>query len=337
MRILVVYSESPFWDEALCFADKLCTETGSSCVLLGVAPEPALVPALSERISESLPVGTEKSPVIRHGDFYQQVLGGISDDAFDLVLVGADPLDTTPLQHVATAEYLALLCPIPLAIVQSCPKVWDQMLICARSPNPTLSVIQAGKRLASLIKAETEILHVAPPRQERTRKRKKDTIPGVQVRHGTVQEEVEAEINAKEYGIVVVGAHKVPAVAPSTEITLALPDITHQLIQLAVPVIVVVGQSIPQLEVIERPLATHENELAKLVRYAAIELVLYAVLIVGYAAVAFQFLGTILNDLFYDNMVLYAIVALALIIGQGVLLDGLTSFLLDRLRLERFD
>jgi hypothetical protein len=44
-----------------------------------------------------------------------------------------------------------------------------------------------------------------------------------------------------------------------------------------------------------------------------------------------------LANLYEDNLTLYAWVALALIVAQGVVLDGVTTFLLDRLRLARFD
>jgi ABC-type sulfate transport system permease component len=57
---------------------------------------------------------------------------------------------------------------------------------------------------------------------------------------------------------------------------------------------------------------------------------------VGYALVTFRFLVDRLSDWFHSNPALYAGVALLLIVGQGILLEELTSFLLDRLRLERF-
>jgi hypothetical protein len=44
-----------------------------------------------------------------------------------------------------------------------------------------------------------------------------------------------------------------------------------------------------------------------------------------------------LANLYYDNLTVYAFVALFLIVGQGVVLEEVTSLLLARLRLSRFD
>ena len=75
----------------------------------------------------------------------------------------------------------------------------------------------------------------------------------------------------------------------------------------------------------------------KLLRNFAIELVIYGVLVVGYFLVALRFFETYLTDLFNNNLPAYAAVALLLIVLQGVLLDWLTSFLLDQIKLERLD
>jgi membrane protease YdiL (CAAX protease family) len=57
-------------------------------------------------------------------------------------------------------------------------------------------------------------------------------------------------------------------------------------------------------------------------------LVLYAVLVTGYFFLVLHFLGGALRALFETNKTAYAFVALALIIGQGVLLEVLTRALL---------
>ena len=74
-----------------------------------------------------------------------------------------------------------------------------------------------------------------------------------------------------------------------------------------------------------------------LIRNFLIELVLYGVLVVGYFLVALRLLNNYLTGLFHSNLVLYAILALFLIVVQGVLLDGVTSFLLNQVKLERLD
>ena len=58
------------------------------------------------------------------------------------------------------------------------------------------------------------------------------------------------------------------------------------------------------------------------------ELVVYAALVIGYFFLVLHFLGGALRGLFETNKTAYAFVALALIIGQGVLLEVLTSALL---------
>jgi hypothetical protein len=74
-----------------------------------------------------------------------------------------------------------------------------------------------------------------------------------------------------------------------------------------------------------------------LLRNLVIELIVYGVLVITYSAVVLQLLGTPLSRLFRDNLGTYALISLALIVAQGVLLDVITSFLLERLRLGRLE
>lgn len=69
----------------------------------------------------------------------------------------------------------------------------------------------------------------------------------------------------------------------------------------------------------------------------AIELLIYGVLLTLYYWLALRFLASPLYVLFQDYIVLYAIVSLVLIVVQGVLLENLTHFLLDRVGLEKFE
>jgi hypothetical protein len=59
-----------------------------------------------------------------------------------------------------------------------------------------------------------------------------------------------------------------------------------------------------------------------------LELGVYAVLVTAYFFLVLHFLGGALRNLFETNKTTYAVVALALIIGQGVLLEVLTTALL---------
>ena len=80
-----------------------------------------------------------------------------------------------------------------------------------------------------------------------------------------------------------------------------------------------------------------KRDIWKAIEGIVVELIVYGILVTLYAVGVLRFLGNPLADLYESNLTLYAWVALALIVAQGVLLDGVTSFLLDRLRLSRFD
>jgi uncharacterized membrane protein len=77
--------------------------------------------------------------------------------------------------------------------------------------------------------------------------------------------------------------------------------------------------------------------LRTLVRNFAIEVLVYGVLVVAYFYLVLRFLGDPLEKLFAENLTVYAFVALALIVAQGVVLEFITSFLLSRLGLDRLE
>ena len=62
------------------------------------------------------------------------------------------------------------------------------------------------------------------------------------------------------------------------------------------------------------------------------ELVLYSALIVAYFFLVLHFLGNGLERLSKENIRLYAFVSIGLIIGQAILLEWVTTFLLRLLR-----
>jgi len=74
-----------------------------------------------------------------------------------------------------------------------------------------------------------------------------------------------------------------------------------------------------------------------LIRNFGIEVLIYAALVVGYFVLVLRLLGEPLKELFTDNLSLYAVAALVLIVVQGAVLELLTSFLVDRLGLERLE
>ncbi len=62
-----------------------------------------------------------------------------------------------------------------------------------------------------------------------------------------------------------------------------------------------------------------------------VEVAIYAILLLAYFLLVLQFLGEPLRKLFQENLTLYAFLALGLIVAQGVVLDFVTSFLVQRL------
>lgn len=79
------------------------------------------------------------------------------------------------------------------------------------------------------------------------------------------------------------------------------------------------------------------SETRRLIRNFAFEIVVYAALVLGYFLLVLQFLGQPLARLFSDNLFLYAIVALVLIVAQGVVLEAVTSFIMGLLGLDQME
>jgi hypothetical protein len=79
------------------------------------------------------------------------------------------------------------------------------------------------------------------------------------------------------------------------------------------------------------------TEVRTLIRNFAIEVLIYTALIVGYFFLVLRFLGRPLERLYTNNLTLYAFVALALIVVQAAVLELITSFLINRLGLERLE
>ncbi len=80
-----------------------------------------------------------------------------------------------------------------------------------------------------------------------------------------------------------------------------------------------------------------KSKFRKLIINFIIELVIYGILVVAYFYLVLRYLRLFLTDLYHDNLVVYAIIGLILIVVQAVVLEAVTSFLLDRLRLERLE
>ena len=74
-----------------------------------------------------------------------------------------------------------------------------------------------------------------------------------------------------------------------------------------------------------------------IIRNLALELLVYGILVMAYALIALRWVAQPLNQLFHDNLVIYAFVGLFLIVAQGALLERITAFLLVRLGLPHSD
>ena len=75
----------------------------------------------------------------------------------------------------------------------------------------------------------------------------------------------------------------------------------------------------------------------RLIRNFVMELLLYSILVVAYLLVALRLLGDPLFRLFSDNLALYAVASLFLIVAQGFLLDLVVTYILDLIGLERLE
>ena len=75
-----------------------------------------------------------------------------------------------------------------------------------------------------------------------------------------------------------------------------------------------------------------KKETAKTLRAFLIEIVIYAVLVVAYFFLVLHFLGEGLQQLEQNHRYSYAVVAILLMIGQAVVLQNVTTFLLRLIR-----
>ena len=75
-----------------------------------------------------------------------------------------------------------------------------------------------------------------------------------------------------------------------------------------------------------------KKETVKTLRAFAIELIIYALLVIAYFFLVLHLLGQWLYQLEVYHRYMYAAVAILLIIGQAVLLESVTTFLIRLIR-----
>jgi hypothetical protein len=77
------------------------------------------------------------------------------------------------------------------------------------------------------------------------------------------------------------------------------------------------------------------SDIRKRLHRFGIKMVIYAVLVTIYLYVVVRYLGDWLVTLYHEDLFLYAIVALVFIVVQAVFLDSVTTFLMNRLGLNK--
>ncbi len=75
----------------------------------------------------------------------------------------------------------------------------------------------------------------------------------------------------------------------------------------------------------------------RLIGSFAIEILIYAALVVGYFFLVLRLLGKPLESLFSRNLTAYAIVGLLLILAQAVVLEAVTSLIMRWLGIDQLE
>ena len=78
-------------------------------------------------------------------------------------------------------------------------------------------------------------------------------------------------------------------------------------------------------------------KIRKMIGSFAIELIIYSVLVVAYFFAVLRLLSEPLGRLYSSNLVLYAFLALGLIVAQAVVLEFVTSFIMGLLGLDQVE
>ncbi|MBN1314183.1 MAG: hypothetical protein JXA42_01905 [Anaerolineales bacterium] len=338
ISILVIVNDSPFFPEAVRTAELITQKTKGIIKLVAVTNDPEKESILKQKLSDQY-----HTPVKIHvGDFFKEIVSEIQDGDYDLALIGADRLPSPDgMPSILPTTRLAQLCEIPLGIIRKCPESWNKALLCARRIDLQSDTVINGSELAEKLGLDHSLLSVIPgtilqKEQVFPESELKDIELQFKIRHGPILTELKKELEAEHYDLLIIGSHRSePIKTGETTTTLAQPDLTVQIIRLSSTMVVVLGQPV-KAAILEQEIIK-PRELKRIVQYVAFEVIIYAILVVAYAAIAFHFLVDPLENFFKNNLKLYAIISLLLIVGQGTLLEAITSFLLDRLRLERFE
>jgi hypothetical protein len=78
-------------------------------------------------------------------------------------------------------------------------------------------------------------------------------------------------------------------------------------------------------------------EIRRLIRSFALEMLIYAGLVVGYFFLVLRLLAEPLAKLYNNSLTLYAVLGLVLIVAQAVLLESVTTFIMGLLGLDKVE
>ena len=79
------------------------------------------------------------------------------------------------------------------------------------------------------------------------------------------------------------------------------------------------------------------SNVKKMIGSFVVELLIYSVLVVVYFFLVLRLLGEPLSRLFTSHLVVYAFLALVLIVAQAVVLEAVTSFIMGLLGLDQVE
>ena len=86
---------------------------------------------------------------------------------------------------------------------------------------------------------------------------------------------------------------------------------------------------------ITTPAVTTPSDRRRILRAFIVETAIYSALVSGYALIALHYCGQWMKDLYDHHLYWYAVVALGIMIGQGLMLELVTTFIFRLLRRKK--
>lgn len=237
----------------------------TSATLLAVADSGRRADTLEATLNEMQEMlegqGFHPERLVRRGQLSREILEAAEQGQYDLVAIGAPERHRLVRSRLtATASDLSDRLKVPLLIARRVPAQLGRIMICTSAERPAEETIRRGGALVSLLGAPASLVHVmsqvaldldspqedliltAEQAMERGTREGKHFLEAIQwlrqsglsaeitprLRHGLVVEELLAELEDREYGLLVLGAHS--AAGRGRLMEALLDDITDQLI-----------------------------------------------------------------------------------------------------------